>query len=318
MTYDHLHITGGITRRGRSLTVPVAVLTAAALSLAACTDDGGDTPEFTEPPRTADEAAASGTMSVEPSASETADADAGQWLSAGDSVSIGWANAWPGSSTPWTFDEGHVYDVAVSNARVFSETKAADPNAPADHPDSQAQPGQMYVCVDLTGKNLQEYEREVFSSGRYNIEIKGNTADHLTAEPATPDDVAEITGEFSLMNTGPSAAIGKVADGDGQPLDPGENFGLDVQRPVGTDSVEAYEAVDEGLNGGMKPEMVKTEGDGSYAFSLCGSLGKSVDPADAPTSLTVSLANPTTPDPREKLESGFKADTDALGWKLDL
>lgn len=312
MTYDHLHITGGVTRRRRSLTVPVAALTAAALSLAACTDDGGDTPEFTEQPRTADEAAANGTMSVEPSASETADADTGQWLSAGDSVSVGWANAWPGSSTPWTFDEGHIYDVAVSNPRVFSETKAADPNAPADHPDSQASTGATYVCVDLTGKNLQQYEREVFSSGKYNIEIAGQTADHLTAEPATPEDVATATRDFVVMPEGPSSAIGDVE------TDTGETLSSGVLRPVGTDSIEAYRAPDERLNPNADDEMVEATGDGGYTISKCWSLGDNVAPEDAPTSLTVNIGNLPEDDPREKLDSHFKADTDALGWKLDL
>lgn len=300
------------TRRHlRPTIIATATLTAAVLSLTACTGDDGDTPEFTEQPRTTDAASASGTMSVDPSASESEDADAGQWLGAGDSVSVGWANAWPDSSTPWTFDEGYAYDVAVSNPRVFSETVAADPKAPADHPDSQEQPGQAYICVDLAGKNVQKYERAVRSTGDYTVVIEGTVEDHLTAAPADGDDVAEITGEFALMNTGPSATVGEITDGDGRDL----SLALDVQRPVGTDSVEAYEAVDEGLNGGMKPEMVETGTDGSYAFSLCGRLD---DPTTAPTGLIVNIANLPDDEPGTKTDSSFKSDTDARGWKLDL
>lgn len=315
MTYDHLHITGGLTRRGRSLTAPVAVLTAAALSLAACSDsDDTDSPEFTTSQasgvRDGTVPTRSDPPSAEPSVSEAA--DVGQWLSAGESVPVGWANAWPGSATPWTFDEGHVYDVAVSNPRVFSETKAADPNAPADHPDSRAQPGQTYVCVDLTGKNLQQYEREVFSSGKHNIEIAGQAADHLTAEPATPDDVATATRDFVVMPEGPSSAIGDVE------TDTGETLSSGVLRPVGTNSIEAYRAPDERLNPNADDEMVEATGDGGYTVSECWSFGDNAASTDAPTSLTVNIGNLPDDDPREKSNSSFRADTDALGWKLDL
>ncbi|AEK37482.1 MAG: hypothetical protein ACTH1D_06795 [Mycobacteriaceae bacterium] len=309
MTYDHLHTTGGVIRRRRSLTVPVAVLSAAALSLAACSDsDDTDGPKFTEQPRTADEASANGTMSVEPSASETDDADAGQWLSDGETVSVGWATAWQGSATPFTYDEGYVYDLAVSNPRVFSETVAANPNAPSDHPDSQASTGEMIACYDLSGKNMQEYERAVFSSGRYNIEIKGTVADHLTAEPATPEDVEQATRDFVLMGNGPSAAIDMVhvRAGGSETQAGGEAKEF---KPVGTDSYEQYaESHTTGkYTNDLDRNIVEVHGP-EFKVSQCVSLG---DQSQAPDSIELTFSD-------QDYHDGFRPDTDARGWKLDL
>lgn len=274
--------------------IATATLTAAVLGLTGCSGDDGDAPEFTEQPRTADAASASGTMSVDPSESETE--DAGQWLGDGDSVNVGWVSA-----RTRGFDEGYVYDVALSNPRVFSETGESA--------------GQAVACVDMTGTNHQQYEREVFSSGRYNIEIKGNTADHLTPAPATPEDVAKITAQFAVMGDGPSATVGEARTTEGDAPLKGPGF-----RPLGTDSMDAYNADIPDNTAGEEdqkfladPEIVETTGDGGYKVSLCYSLGEHV--SATPDSLTVSLGNRLETD---RPGEGFHADTRAFGWKFDL
>ncbi|WP_414122785.1 hypothetical protein [Corynebacterium nuruki] len=242
-----------------------------------------------------------------PSESETA-ADAGQWLGDGDSVNVGWATAWQGSATPFTFDEGYVYDLAVSNPRVFSETVAANPNAPSDHPDSQASSGEMVACYDLSGKNMQEYERAVMSSGRYNVEIKGTVADHLTAEPATPEDVEQATRDFVLQGDGPSAAISMVhvRAGGSETQAGGEAKEF---KPVGTDSYAQYaESHTSGkYTNDLDRGIVEVHGS-EFKVSQCVSLG---DQPVAPDSIELTFSD-------QDYADGFRPDTDARGWKLNL
>lgn len=290
----------------RRVVVPTATVTAVTLALTACSSgDDSDEPSFAEQ-RTgsaADTSTPVGTSlpSEEP---EEDDEELDGYLDAGERVNVGWATAWQGSETPFTFDEGYVYDVTVSNPRIFTETIAANPNAPSDHPDSQESDGETIACYDLSGTNFQEYERAVLSTGRYSIQIKGKVADHLTPEPATDEDVAEITKEFTLMGEGPTQLIDDVAPSEEQSV---SGRGAGGFRPLGTDTYEQYDASESPTD----PDIVETNSDGDFKVSMCTPLGGDVSPDSAPSSLTVYLKYPEGSD-------GFRPDSDALGWKLDL
>lgn len=298
----------------RRVVVPTATVTAVTLALTACSSgDDNDEPSFNEQ-RTGsatDTSTPVGTPlpSEEP---EEDDEELDSYLDAGERVNVGWATAWQGSETPFTFDEGYVYDVTVSNPRIFTETIAANPKAPSDHPDSQESDGETIACYDLSGTNFQEYERAVLSTGRYSIQIKGKVADHLTPEPATDEDVAEITKEFTLMGEGPTQVIEGTVPTGGRSSDVirGGEF-----RPLGTDTYEQYDESDRPVDPlektGTDPNIVETNGDGDFKVSRCSSLGEGINERTAPTSLLVELVEPGYSD-------GFLPDTEAKGWKIDL